>query len=548
MRDSRAGDSWGHSFPDLNPNPVFEANFEGKVVYYNPAARAVFGNFDSHPWLRDTVGEYANGKRDITTLTLKEGVSWFQFTAFFVEDLQLVRFYGMDVTELKQVQAGREELVAELDATVSSLAVGLIVYNLDGKAIRMNSAAERTLPKELFYKTTVDDRNRILHWIRENGQPFPTEEIPIHRALNGETAIGVILGTTIEGRNLWINASAAPILSRDNKLYGAVASFVDVTEQKEMERKLAGSEARLRSVLDSSLDCVYRLNLQTWRYEYISKSAEKIVGFSADELMAQDFKTAMSAEGKGTIHPDDLAAMKAGLARSEEDGEATLEYRQQTKSGEYRWVSNHISVIRDSTGRPLYRDGTIRDVTERKRMEEMRDIKSAELDAVVHSLAIGLIIYDSTGKATFMNSDAEEMLHKESFYNLTAEERQRVEQWKDENGQLIPVENLPISRALHGETLRNAHYCVSRSGRNVWLSISAAPIITAKHTMDGAVASLIDVTEQKQAEQEKAAVQAQLVQAQKMETIGQLAGGIAHDFNNMLQVILSYAVMSLSKV
>lgn len=131
------------------------------------------------------------------------------------------------------------------------------------------------------------------------------------------------------------------------------------------EEALRESELRFRSVLDDSRDVIYRLNVQTGRYEYISPSAKTVMGFSREELAEMEVEWVLMR-----VHPDDLAAVQASMARLMTTGREEMEYRMRVKDGRYLWLSSYASLVRDNSGRPLYRDGTIRDITAKKQAED----------------------------------------------------------------------------------------------------------------------------------------------------------------------------------
>jgi len=81
------------------------------------------------------------------------------------------------------------------------------------------------------------------------------------------------------------------------------------------------------------------------------------------------------------------------------------------------------------------------------------------------------------------------------------------------------------------------------NGRECWLELRGGIVENGARSSARASGIIMDVTEQKHAEQELHALEHQLLQAQKMEAIGRLAGGIAHDFNNLLMIIQNYAEM-----
>lgn len=134
----------------------------------------------------------------------------------------------------------------------------------------------------------------------------------------------------------------------------------------ESDQELQEWKNRFRTVLRDSRDILYCLNLQTGRFEYISPSVEDAFGYRPEDLMLLDYQNADEL-----IHPDDRESLKAQFEKITAEGRGQVEYRQLDARGRYHWLLSVCSVVRDREGRPLYRTGSARDVTEKKKIDEM---------------------------------------------------------------------------------------------------------------------------------------------------------------------------------
>jgi len=179
------------------------------------------------------------------------------------------------------------------------------------------------------------------------------------------------------------------------------------------------------------------------------------------------------------------------------------------------------------------RDSLERLVEERTRSlrdsgEHMRAIADASPDAD--------FVYDADGRFLEVNSIAVERYgySREEFLGMRVRDLCAPELFDQ-------VEDRLRKTLAEGSRIECRHR--DKDGREIPVEIAARPFILQGRPC--VFASVRDITERKRAEQEKATLQEQLRQSQKVEAIGQLAGGIAHDFNNLLTIIQGNAQLSL---
>ncbi|MGE5618743.1 MAG: ATP-binding protein [Sphingomonadaceae bacterium] len=144
-------------------------------------------------------------------------------------------------TSLREKELAKEtqRRASELDATISSIADGVVIYDCDGTIIRMNAAAERILafsPAER--RLPLLERMSMLRTESADGKPIPLEETPAVRALKGETVLGTVsVIHRPDGTAICVSTSAAPIRTPDGNTIGAVSSFTDITAQRELQKE-----------------------------------------------------------------------------------------------------------------------------------------------------------------------------------------------------------------------------------------------------------------------------------------------------------------------
>ncbi len=305
-----------------------------------------------------------------------------------------------------------------------------------------------------------------------------------------------------------------------------VAFTREITERKHAEEVLRASEEQYRAIFDAATDALVLWNSEFKRVD-VNPAYERIYGFSRDEMLSE---TVRHRRGATTEH----AERRRELLRRSLAGESCSAELESVlkKDGTPIRVEVRTIPIRHR-GQPHVL-AISRDITEEKRAgerlreseERYRLLFEMESDAIILAEADTLQHIDANRAALELYGySREEMLGLRST-DLSAE----------------PEKTQSAMLSGTGTTRVPLRYHRKRDGTVFPVDITANFFeFKGRRIM---LAAIRDVTDRKRAEEQRARLEAQLRQAQKMEAIGQLTGGIAHDFNNILTSILGYVVLA----
>jgi PAS domain S-box-containing protein len=277
------------------------------------------------------------------------------------EDGRPVRFPGvvLDITARKQAEdalrASEAKYRALFDAIDEGFCIIEVIFDgdraVDYRFLEGNPAWEAQTGLVGALGRTAREMLPGLeqHWFETYGKVARTEE-----------AVRFESGSDVMGR--WFDVFAFPV---DDLGSGRVALlFKDITAQRRTAEELARSRERFRAVLDNALDVAYRRDLRADAYDYLSPGVERVLGLDAERIERLPVDAVLDR-----IHPEDRAVVARAIEEGIASGRGRIQYRFRAADGGYRWLSDHFTVQTDGDGTPLYRTGTVRDVSDQKRTE-----------------------------------------------------------------------------------------------------------------------------------------------------------------------------------
>jgi len=423
-----------------------------------------------------------------------------------------------NISQRKQAEEEIRRQRAWLRNALTSIGDAVITTDAHGLITLMNAPAEKLTGWTLkdAEGKPLADVFRILNEETRQAVESPVDKV---RRLNAATELANhLLLIAKDGQEIAIDDSGAPMFDTDGKLAGIILVFRDVTERRKTEK----ATAQLAAIVEYSGDAIATKNLdgiiQTW-----NAGAEGLFGYKAEEILGKP-ASVLNPRDRLNEETETLERIRKGVPS------VRLETIRVGKNGRQILVSESVSPIKDAAGSVVGASKVVHDMTQLAAAREALMREKEWLRTTLTSIGDAVIATDAQGQIILMNPVAEQL----TGWTLDdAQNKPLVEIFRIINQEIRQTAENPIDKVRRLNRvvgLANHTILITKSGQELAIDDSGAPIFDPNGKLAGIVLVFRDVTHQRQLE-------AALQSNERLALAGRLSASIAHEIHNPLDTV-----------
>jgi PAS domain S-box-containing protein len=398
--------------------------------------------------------------------------------------------------ELRKSAELNAQQLALQRAMISNAGIAMITTDTEGRIRSVNQAAAQLLEYSataLYGQSICVLHNPLQLQARAKlaniSEPFA---LLVNKALSCERETLEWIYLRSDGRPLPVQLSVSAIRNDATELQGYLFIARDLLQREQVQRRLEHLAAQLPGV-------VYQFLLRadgSSSFPYASAGISGIYGCTPEH--AQNNAAAVFA----VIHPDDMAAISASIEQSAQQLQQwNAEYRVLHPDKGVIWLEGRASPERRDDGSTLWH-GFITDISARKAEQGELDRQQEINRRLLATFSDAIVACDAQGQLSLFNDSAGDWYGVEPGAATVKNWAQHYGLYEIDGQTPLTINEMPLLRALKGESVRNSEHCIVRSNLPIrYVSVNADPLFAADGQQTGAVAVLHDITERRHIEQ-----------------------------------------------
>ena len=309
-------------------------------------------------------------------------------------------FLNNEVRNRTDVERKIRDNENRLNRFLEAVPAGIFILTADGTPFYANDEAKRVLGDGIL----PENGDRFVMnqaYVQGTDIPYPIEHVPAMRALKGERS-------TISDIEVWtpdavvpLIVTGTPIHDAEGALRYAMAVFVDISEQKQAEQRLAESEERFRQIIENAGDVIFRTDANG-NFTYVNPAGLRMFGYDATEVVGRHFTLFIAPEDQSRIVRH---YFRQGIQKTKS---SYLEFNAKKKDGELIILGQSVELFLEK--------GTVtgflaiaRNITAAKMVEEEITRRQQQLDTVITTVDEGITLSDENGRFEIFNAKMEEL-------------------------------------------------------------------------------------------------------------------------------------------